>query len=264
MARLIGALAILTLLFACQSPQVEEEKPNPFVGDWKLDQDQSNLTGDVITFEETDSGMIRATVGTESWEFKIDGNEYPGAFGEGTVSWKELGERKWEMTFRLDGKVMSTMTRELSEDGQTMSWVQEGTKPNGESFRDSGSDKRVGGTEGLLGKWQSTEVKVGSPELVQITALGEEGITIAQPGYQLTCDGRFDGTPGECRGPTVPEGLTMSLQQLGPNELSYSLSIKSRDWSSGKMIVSENGQFLTMDSQLVGTDQTTTAIYQKQ
>jgi len=263
MTRLIRVLGVSTFLFACTSAQVEEEL-NPFIGEWKLDLGRSDLTGDVITFEETDSGMIRQTLVDESWEFQIDGKEYPGPFGDRTVSWTQSGERKWEEVYRIDGKLMWTRTRELSEDGQTMNWVQTGTKPNGESFRDTGSNKRLMGSEGLIGKWRNTEVKAGSAEVMIITAFGNDGITIENPAYGISCDGTFDGKEHECRGPNVPEGLTISLTRTGPNELSDSTKIKSRNWQSGTMTVSEDGLTLTAVSLLKGADKPLTLVYQKQ
>ena len=103
-----------------------------------------------------------------------------------------------------------------------------------------------------------------SPHLMSITALGSDGLTIAYPKSGTSCDGTFDGKENECRGPGVPEGFTMSLKMISPDELSYSAGTQSGNRSTGTLKVSEDGLILTQVSQPGGLEKPVKAVYQKQ
>ena len=107
-----------------------------------------------------------------------------------------------------------------------------------------------------------TEANNPSPLLMRITALGSNGLRIAYPKSGTSCDGTFDGREGECQGPGVPEGFTMSLKLTSPNELSYSAG--SGDRITGTLTVSEDGLTLTQASQPEGFEEPVKAVYQKQ
>jgi hypothetical protein len=72
--------------------------------------------GDELTFSRP-SG--------ETYTAKFDGNEYPvkGGYSDYTVSLKRLGDRSFELTGKLKGKLNAVETWTVSNDGKTLTTV---------------------------------------------------------------------------------------------------------------------------------------------
>ncbi len=65
---------------------------------------------------------------------------------------------------KRDRKVFSDAMWTVSDDGATSTYVSTETRPDGSSSHDETRLKRTaGGTSGLVGTWESTEIKIGSP-----------------------------------------------------------------------------------------------------
>src|SRR6478752_4863308 len=64
---------------------------SPWVGTWKLDEARSHLTGDTFTYSQGPGAMLHYSDGVNvSYDFGLDGKEYPAAFGRVT-SWTVAG-----------------------------------------------------------------------------------------------------------------------------------------------------------------------------
>jgi hypothetical protein len=63
-----------------------------------------------------------------------------------------------------DGKVINSVTETVSEDGNTLTMKGKNTKPDGSSSDYEVATKRVGSGSGFAGTWESTNVKINSPE----------------------------------------------------------------------------------------------------
>src|SRR6266849_2202506 len=62
---------------------------SPWVGTWKLDMAKSNFTGDTVTYSKTPAGLYHISDGsTVSYDFAVDGKEYPTSSGNKTT-WTE-------------------------------------------------------------------------------------------------------------------------------------------------------------------------------
>lgn len=99
-------------------------------GQW---QETSISSEDSLTVYKTNGDEVTLTRPTtgESYTAKFDGNEYPvkGSYAYNTVSLKRLGERSFEETDKLNGKVVEIDTLTVSKDGKTLT-IASVTTPN--------------------------------------------------------------------------------------------------------------------------------------
>ena len=107
---------------------------NPFLGDWKQNNDKSHFTGDVVRFAPAPDGAIRYTAEDLSYTFKTDGKEYTGATGAQNV-WKMMDENNYQRSATRNGVALGTSTYKLSADGKTLVVESTGTNPDGKKLR---------------------------------------------------------------------------------------------------------------------------------
>jgi hypothetical protein len=236
---------------------------NPFIGTWKLNTDKSKFTGTTNTFEPTPAGDIRLTSGGLEYTFKADGREYDGPVG-GKVSWTQVDDRTWASTTKVDGRVLVTSTRTLSPDGKTMTMISKGTKPNGQDFEDTTIFERVSGESGLIGKWRTKTVKIGSPNTLAFEANGDNGMTLKIVDVNATCAAKFDGKDYPATGPTVPPNFTLAIERKGPRSFEMIQKQKGKPLFRSTFTVSDDGKTLTSEGGPVGVNEQTTAVYDRQ
>ncbi len=238
---------------------------NPWVGTWKLNIEKSNFTGDTFTYSKSENGLYHFSDGsTSNFDFGIDGKEYPAMYGN-VVTWTAAGDNAWDSVWKLNGTVLENVHRALSADGNTLTITESGTKPDGSTFNNVTVYERVTGTAGLLGKWKSTKVNISSPDTVIVSSPAEGSIRWEIPEYKQSLEGKTDGSDLPVTGPTVPEGLTVSIKILSATELTYTVKI------SGKP-VSIAGQTLSADRKTIQEvvwspgkeSEKSTAVYEKQ
>ncbi len=236
---------------------------SPFVGKWKLNLAKSEFTGTTITYMQTGPDEMQATAEGQSYKFKMDGKEYPALFGS-VATWKKLDGSTWEATYKMKGMVTNTDTIKVSADGKTMTVTSRGKKPNGESFEDSGTLERVSGGPGLAGKWKTTKVKIGSPEVMEIAPYEGDGISFNIAAYDLTVNARFDGKDYPGTGPTVPPGMMLSLKKIGERSFEMTGKMNGRAVYTETYSLSADGKTLTSVGMAPGTSEKVKAVYDRQ
>jgi len=96
------------------------------------------------------------------WQHLVDHPERPNA-------WKWGAKARRESLFRCN-------VWTVSDNGATSPYVSTETRPDGSSPHDETRLKRTaGGTSGLVGTWESTEIKIGSPTMLQIASWEGDG-----------------------------------------------------------------------------------------
>jgi len=251
-----------TLLFCLAVTGVMMAADSPFTGKWKLNIAKSKFTGLTTTYEALPTGEMQVTSEGQSSKFKVDGKEYPFAFG-GTAAWKQIDANSWETTYKLDGRVLSVDTIHISADGKTMTETAKGTKPNGEAFNDVTTLQRTSGGPGLTGKWKSTEVK-SSTEMWEITPNGDDGLTMKIVDFDAICTMKFDGKDYPATGPTVPKNFTLAARKTGPRSLEMTEKMDGKVLSTDSFSVSADGKTLTDEAVPAGTTEKIKAVYDKQ
>lgn len=186
---------------------------NPFVGKWKIDPMKSHITGSRDSITAEGPNQWRFQYGSFSWSVKANGSEQPTPFGS-TVSMQVVNPSTWRFTNRSDGKTLSHETWLLSTDGQSMTRTFNSQGPNGEPTSGVANMKRVEGTRGFEGTWESTDVKLPFTE-VDIGPNGDNGITTLLPEDGTTYSLQFDGREYPEHGPRLPDGMTVSAERTG-------------------------------------------------
>lgn len=235
---------------------------NPFIGTWKLDQAASKFAGDTVHIEKAGSGMLRYRAAGLSYTFRLDNREYPGLLGY-SVQWKQLDARTWETANRLQGKLISTDTTQLSADGKTLNVTTRGVRPNGEAFEDVGVYRRTAGGSGLIGSWMSTKYNI-SPVLLRFDPSPGDGIAFSNVSFQATCKAKADGKDYRMTGPTVPPEMTVAWKRAGARRLEIVQKDKGKPIFSGAFTVSPDSATLTYTGGPVAVKEPFTAVYRRQ
>ena len=72
------------------------------------------------------------------------------------------------------------------------------------------------GSNGLMGAWKSTDVKLSSPDEFSIEESGLDELVLKVPAMKVTCELTPDGKEVAVEGPDIPSGLRISLTRTGP------------------------------------------------
>ena len=189
---------------------------NPFAGTWKLNQEKSQMAGDLLRFGPAKGDAIEMTSGGTTYSFRTDGKTYSTPAGNAAI-WRQTAPDSWTTEYRkLDNKLLRIDHWQLSSDGKTLSVTTSGAKPNGDLFADSETYVRTAGTSGLMGSWKSTEVKLSSPNELTIKEEGLDRLLFKIAALKASVTLNFDGKETPVEGPDIPSGLRLSLSRVGP------------------------------------------------
>jgi hypothetical protein len=238
---------------------------NPWVGTWKLDIAKSMFTGDTFTYSKSANGLYHYSDGsTDAFDFGIDGKEYPAMYGQ-VVTWTADGDHAWNSVWKLKGKVLDNVHRQLSVDGKTLTITDSGTKPDGSTFHDETVYSRVTGTTGLVGKWKSTKANISSPNSIIISSPAEGSIRWEIPQYKNVLEGKTDGSDIPVTGPQVPAGLTLSIKMVSATKDTYTVKVAGKTVGFGMQTLSADGKTLTDVSWSPGKEsEKETGVYERQ
>lgn len=221
-------------------------KDVPFAGKWKLNKEQSRVTGQQMKMEDLGGKRLKFTRGNGDTDtLTMDGTDQPVHYGR-TIALTSESPTSFKMVIKKDGKVLSSMTHSLSANGNTQTIKGTDYRPDGSTSDFEEVNRRVGSGSGWTGTWESTKVEFNSPDEFEIAANGNNGITFRNDSYKATLDIKFDGKSYESHGPTIPPGLTTSGKRTG--ERSFELTDKIKDKIVGRsgFRVSEDGKTLTI------------------
>jgi hypothetical protein len=211
---------------------------NPFNGKWKLNQKKSKIAGEQLKIADLGGSKYKLAFGDVSDTITADGTDQPVHFGR-TTSIAPEGSNTWKMVDKKDGKVISSMTHTLSADGKTQTIKGTNTKPDGSTSDFNVELKRVGSGSGWAGTWESTDVKIGSPDEWIIEAYDDDGLTFNTPAYQDTLSMKFDGKDYEEKGPNVAPGSASSGKRVNAHTLDVTDKVKGQVMDHTKFAVSQ-------------------------
>ncbi len=167
------------------------------------------------------------------------------------------------MVIKKDGRVVSSMIHTLSDDGNTQTIKGTSTKPDGATSDFAVTDKRVGGGSGWSGTWESTDLKINSPDEWEISAYGAHGLTFYTPAYKDTLSMNFDGKDNTEKGPDVAPGSTSSGKRIDAHTLEVTDKIKGKVMDHTKYELSSDGSTLTLTVQQTGQPHPITIVFDK-
>jgi hypothetical protein len=255
--RISSALA-LTLLISGTLWAADD----PFCGKWKLNQEKSKIAGRQLKIQDLGNNKYKFTFGNVSDTVTTDGTDQPVHFGR-TMSVAKEGPNTWKMVIKKDGKVMDSMIHALSDDGNSQTIKGTEMKPDGTTSDYEAVLKRVGKSSGFSGTWESTDVKINSPDEWEIEPYGAHGLTFNTPAYHDTLSMNFDGKDYTEEGPNVPPGSTSSGKHINANTLEITDKIKGQVMDHAKYEVSPDGKTLTLTIHQTGQPNPLIIVYDK-
>ena len=235
---------------------------DPFCGKWKLNTDKSKFTGEQVKIQDLGGNKYKWTVGNVSDTIAYDGSDQPVHFGQ-TISMTPEGKNSWKMVIKKDGKVLSSMTHTLSEDGKTQTIKGTETKPDGTTSDFNVEWMKVSGGSGCGGTWESTDVKFTSPDEFEIEPYEGDGLSFNTPAYQDVLSMKFDGKDYEEKGPEVAPGSMSSGKRKNTHTLEITDKVKGQVMDHTKYEVSSDGKTLTLTIHRVGEPKALFIVYDK-
>lgn len=234
----------------------------PYAGTWKLNPAKSDFGQTTVSYEEMAGGRMKVTADGQSYTFKPDGKEYPTPWGN-VAAWKAVGPSTWEVTSKVNDKVVGTATLKLAADGKTLAVDSRSIKATGETSDDSAVYERQAGGPGLAGKWKTKNVKIGSPGTLEIAASGAEGVTLTFVEEKGSCSAKFDGKDHPATGPIWPAGWTCAAAKSGATALDVTWKKDGKVMFKETFTPSADGKTLT-DVGAATAAEKVTAVYDRQ
>lgn len=236
---------------------------DPFIGKWKLNLAKSKLTGQTIRIEELPGNRYQFQEDEHTDIIFADGLDHPTHFGD-TMSITKKTADSWAIVYKRDGRTLMSTVWQVSPDGQTLTYTATGTRPNGVRFRNEMTCKRISGTAGLAGTWESTDVKLSSPREIYIEPYAGDGQSITFPGRKETIRMKFDGRDYPEQGPTVVDGATTSGRRLDERTIETTEKIKGRVIETAKATISPDGNTQTIVVTEPGDNTPVVLVYERE
>jgi hypothetical protein len=263
-ARLVSVSLRLFLALATAGTALAQ---SPFAGTWKINPELSQMAGDTVTFGPAAEDSIEYTAGAIKYSFRADGKNYRMPSGDLAV-WRETGEQAWTTEYRKpDGKLLSTDTWKVSEDGKTLTVTSSGVRPNGDLYTDTEIYDRIksnnGGASGLLGSWKGSSVKNSSPSVMVIQEVGLDTLVLKNPATRASAKVNLGGHEVPVEGPDVPPGVTLVVTRKGPYSFQSVEKLNGTAVRNAEFTVAKDGKSMTEVGGAPGDDPTT-VVWEKQ
>lgn len=252
----------LSLAFACFFAGALWAGNDPFCGKWKLNMEKSQFTGEQIKIQDLGGNKYKWTVGNVSDTITYDGTDQPVHFGR-TIAMAPDGANNWKMVIKKDGRVISSMTHTISDDGKTQTIKGTETKPDGTTSDFDVVWTKMGGGSGWGGTWEEANVKFTSPDEWDIEAYDGDGLTFNTPAYQDVLSMKFDGKDYQEKGPNVAPGSASSGKRVNARTLDVTDKVKGQVMDHTKYELSPDGKVLTLTIRETGQPKALMLVYDK-
>jgi len=252
----------LVFAFACLMTATLCAADDPFCGKWKLNMKKSTFTGEQTKIEDLGGNKYKWTNGDDSDIIAFDGTDQPVQYGR-TISMTPAGPNSWKMVIKKDGRVLSTMTHTVSDDGKTQTIKGTATRPDGSTSDFDVTLKRISGGPGIAGTWEDADVKFTGATEWEISPYEGDGLTFNSPAYNDRLSMKFDGKDYAEEGPNVAAGSTSSGKRVNTHTLAVIDKVKGKVTDHATYKVSADGKTLTMTIQDAGQPKPITIVYDK-
>ena len=203
---------------------------NPWVGTWKLDLAKSKFTGDTFTYSKNSQWPV-PLYGRQCRQLRLRHRRQGLSNCLRPFDCLDRHSRQcMDHRLQLRRQAGGTGKVAVSYDGKELTFNDTTTKPDGSESHDVSVYKRLtGGPTGLAGKWVSTAVNISAPNTYVISSPADGVIHWEISEYKETVEGKADGSDLPITGPTVPQGLTLSIKLLGPRKLTYTVKLNGKE-----------------------------------
>jgi hypothetical protein len=255
-------LVTITGLCLCAVPLAVAENDS-FVGKWKLNQEKSQLNGLTYKVDQGENGQYKFTFGDDTENLTM-GKEHVTKYGN-TWLVTHSGPNAWKWVTKRNGKVESDAMWTVSDDGATSTYISTETRPDGSTSHDETKLKRTsGGTSGLVGTWESTDTKVGSPLVIEIAKWEGDGYSMKNPTLQGKTDFKLDGKDYTPKGPRVAKGTTVSGKSIDAHTMELTYKLKGKTTETDRWELSADGKTLTDTVNYPGENKVEVDVYERQ
>jgi hypothetical protein len=261
MKMMTATLVAIAGLSLCAAP-LTRAADESLVGKWKFNPETSQLSGLTYKVGEVGGDKYTFSFGDDTETISL-GKEHTTKYGN-TWTITKNGSNAWKWVTKRNGKVTSDATWTVSDDGATSTYVSTDTRQDGSTSHNETKLKRTAGTSGLVGTWESTEIKIGSPTTTEIAKWGTDGYSMKTPADKSETDFKLDGKEYKPKGPTVAPGTTVSGKKDGENKMELTYKLKGKVTETDSWELSGDGKTLTDTVTFSGEDKKEVDVYDRQ
>jgi hypothetical protein len=167
------------------------------------------------------------------------------------------------MVIKVNGRMVSSMVHNISDDGQIQTIEGTRTGADGSKSDFKVETKRVGSGSGWSGTWESTKLNFSRPNEWDIRPYDSRGLTFYAPARKETLSMNFDGKDYKPTGPEVPPGWSSSGTRTDQQSLEISDKFKGEVVSKTQYQVSPDGKTLTLTERRNGQPNSLVIVYDK-
>jgi hypothetical protein len=261
MKLLSATLVAISGMCLCGAP-LALAADDSFVGKWKFNPDKSQLSGLTYKVEDAGNNQYKFAFGDDSETVSLDGKPHMTKYGN-TWSVTKSGPTGWHWVTKRNGKTITDAMWTVSDDGATSTYVSTETRPNGSTSHDQTKLKRTAGTSGLVGTWESTEIKIGTPNTIEIAASGKDGYSLKSPVYKGETDFKLDAKDYTPKGPQVAKGTTVSAKKIDDRKMELTYKLNGKTTETDLWELSADGKTLTSTATFPGVDKQEVDVYER-
>ncbi len=238
---------VIRLLLAASSLLLVAAAPDPsgldgWSGTWKLDRSRSTLVGTSFRITRIPAGY-HFDFGAAQFDIGDDGAFYPTISGRVT-SLRAVNDHEWARVHRVNGTDVDRSTLRITPDRKTLVIDTEAVTPGGLARKSHEVVERVGAGQGLAGTWRSTTRGVNVAEILSVRRLPDGRLQWGAPS-----DGNYfvvapNGPPAVNQGPRAAGDATMSLRQVSPVEMRWTIMIADRPFMEGVDTLESDGHLV--------------------
>lgn len=188
---------------------------DPFVGKWRLDVSRSTIVDQMRVHALGPNKYAFNFEGGPTETVVADGTEQPAMPGT-TLAVKAADSRTMTIVRRKGGHVLVSAKWKLSPDGRTLHDEFTTTQPDGSSLTVPYVYRRMAGTSGFPGTWESTTKPVGLKLEMEIQPYEKQGLSFnSGSNKNVTFDGRQHAASASA------DGVTFSGRRRGARAMEY-------------------------------------------
>jgi hypothetical protein len=232
---------------------------DPFVGKWRLDVSRSTIV----------DRMVVESVGSNRYAFNFeggptetvvaDGTDQPGAAGT-TLAVKPKDARTLTVVRKQGGRVVVSAAWKLSHDGRTLHDAFMSEQPDGPPVSVDYVYRRMSGTSGFAGAWESTTRPLGLKYELGIQPYAGKGLSFAASGAvkNITLDGQAHAVAG------AADGLVASGRRRSERAFDYTESHAGKLDRARQFKLSRDGRTLTETLRTPGTTTPDVLVFERE
>jgi hypothetical protein len=233
-----------------------------FVGKWKFNPEKSQLSGLIYKVAEAGDGKYTFIFGDDSETVTL-GKEHTTKFGNTWLITQKGNAWRWVQ--KRGEKVTSDATWTVADGGANSTYVSTDTRPDGSTTHNTITLKRTEGSgPGLVGTWESAEIKIGSPTAIEMAKWEGTGYSLKNPTSKEQTDFKPDGKEYTPKGPRVAKGTAVSAKAVDTHTMELTYQLKGKTTETDRWEVSEDGKTLTDTINFPGESKSEVDVYERE